>query len=203
MSWLSKSCKCRLCHTEVESVNHLISACKVLMGDGYYTARHNGVCSYLHWTICKDLNIECCDKSWEHQPARTVGNDRYTVHYDHVIPTATYLENAAVKPDIVIWDREEKSATVIEVSVPNDSGLNRAEREKITKYQGLIYDMKRNWNLQEINIIPVIIGAKGLMKKNFKKYLSSIPGIPSAKEIQIIALKGTARILKRSLGWKI
>ena len=203
MCGLSSDNKCRFCQTEVESVNHLISACKVLMGDGYYTARHNGVCKYLHWTICKNLNIQCSNKSWEHTPERTVGNDTYTVHYDHIIPTATYLENAAVKPDIVIWDKKERVATLIEVSVPNDSGLNRAEREKRTKYQGLMYDMKRNWNLQEIHIIPVIIGAKGLIKKNFKEYLSNIPGNPSAQEIQTIALKGTARILKRSLGWNI
>ena len=203
MSGLSSDSKCRFCQAEVESVSHLISACKILMGDGYYTARHNGVCKYLHWTICKELSIQCSDKSWEHIPERTTGNQRYTIHYDYVIPTATYLENAAVKPDIVIWDKVEKLATLIEVSVPNDSGLNRAEREKRTKYQGLMYDMKRNWHLQDISIIPVIIGAKGLMKKNFKKYLASIPGNPSAQEIQTIALKGTVKILKRSLGWNI
>ena len=103
----------------------------------------------------------------------------------------------------VVWNKRERVATLVEVSVPSDSGLNRAEREKVTKYQGLMYDMKRNWNLREISIIPVIIGATGLMKKNFKKYLASVPGNPRASEIQIIALKGTARILKRALGWNL
>ena len=201
MSGLSSDNRCRFCHTEVETVSHLTSSCKVLLGDGYYTARHNGVCEYLHWTICKALNIQCSSKSWEHQPERTVGNDTYTVHYDHIIPTATYLENAAVKPDIVIWDKKERVATLIEVSVPCDSGLNRAEREKRTKYQSLMYDMKRNWDLREISLVPVIIGATGLMKKNFKSLMKSIPGEPSEKEVQTIALKGTARILKRALGW--
>ena len=201
MSGLSNNNKCRFCHTDVESVGHLTSSCRVLLGDGYYTDRHNGVCKYLHWKICDNLSIECSKKSWEHIPERTVGNDAYTIHYDYVIPTGTYLENAAVRPDIVIWDKINKKATIVEVSVPNDAGLNRAEREKITKYQGLMYDIKRNWKLKEVSIIPVIIGATGLMKKNFKKYLASIPGEPSASEIQTIALKGTARILKRSLGW--
>ena len=203
MAGLSNNNMCRFCHTEVESVSHLTSSCKVLLGDGYYTKRHDGVCKYLHWTICKNLDIQCSSKSWEHQPERTVGNEAYTIYYDHIIPTATYLENAAVKPDIVVWNKKERVATLVEVSVPNDSGLNRAEREKVTKYQGLMYDMKRNWNLREISIIPVIIGATGLMKKNFKKYLSSIPGKPSSREIQIIALKGTAGILKRALGWNL
>ena len=66
-----------------------------------------------------------------------------------------------------------------------------------------MYDMKRNWDLKDISIIPVIIGATGLMKKNFKKHLENIPGEPSANEIQIIALKGTANILKRALGWSL
>merc|ERR1712035_96113 len=188
---------------EVESVSHLTSGCRVLMGDGYYTNRHDGVCKYLHWTICRELNIQCGSKSWEHQPERTVGNESYTIHYDYIVPTATYLENAAVKPDIVIWNKKERVATLVEVSVPNDGGLNRAEREKKTKYQSLMYDMKRNWNLREISIIPVIIGATGLMKKNFKNLLASIPGDPSAREIQTIALKGTVRVLKRALGWSL
>ena len=132
-----------------------------------------------------------------------MGNESYTIHYDHVIPTATYLENAAVKPDITIWNRADKVATLVEVSVPNDGGLNRAEREKKTKYQALMYDIKRNWNLKEVAIIPVIIGATGMMKNNFKNYLSRIPGDPSASEVQTIALKGTARILKRALGWNL
>ena len=103
----------------------------------------------------------------------------------------------------MLWNKAERVATLVEVSVPNDGGLNRAEREKKTKYQALMYDMKRNWNLKEVAIIPVIIGATGLMKNNFKTYLASIPGEPSAREIQTIALKGTARILKRALGWSL
>ena len=86
MAGLSTDNRCRFCHTEVESVSHLTSSCKVLMGDGYYTSRHDNVCKYLHWTICKKLNIKCCSKSWEHQPGRTMGNDDYTIHYDYVIP---------------------------------------------------------------------------------------------------------------------
>lgn len=58
-----------------------------------------------------------------------------------------------------------------------------------------MYDLRRKRNLKEISIIPVMIGATGLMKKNF---LVSIPGDPSAREIQTIALKGTVRILKKS-----
>jgi len=63
-----------------------------------------------------------------------------------------------------------------EVSVPNDFGLNRAEREKVTKYQDLKNDLRDTWNLNTIEIIPVIVGATGVMKTNLKRYLQQIPG---------------------------
>ena len=37
------------------------------------------------------------------------------------------MESGAVKPDIVIWDMKSKTAQIVEVTVPNDFGLNRAE----------------------------------------------------------------------------
>lgn len=80
-----------------------------------------------------------------------------------------WLGNIAVNLGIVIWDKREKVATLVKVSVPNDADLNRAEREKITKYQGLMYDIKRNCNLK-ISSISVIIGATKLVKKSFKSH---------------------------------
>ena len=122
--------------------------------------------------------------------------------YDKDIQAGRYIKDKAIKPDIVIWNKKEKTALIIDVAVPNDYGLNRAEREKITKYQDLKNDLKKTWSLKEISIIPVVIGATGLIKKNLKSYLNAIPGKPSYYEIQIAALKGTTSILKRALGCK-
>ena len=91
MSGLNSDNRCRFCHTEVESVSHLLSSCGFLSGDDYYTERHNNVCKYLHWFICEKLTIKCRSRFLDHLPQRTVGNNSYTIHYDYVIPTATYL----------------------------------------------------------------------------------------------------------------
>ena len=42
--------------------------------------------------------------------------------------------------------------------------------------------------------------ATGHMKKNLKNYLESIPGNPSAQEVQTAATKGTVTILKIAPG---
>ena len=83
-----------------------------------------------------------------------------------------------------------------------DYGLNRAEIEKVNKYQELQSDLRETWDLQEIDILPVVVGATGLLKTNSKEYLTSIPGRPTSAEVQINAIKGSIKILKRALGQK-
>jgi len=199
MCGITSSDQCRFCHTAVESTNHLVSGCKTLLGDGHYTRRHNKVCRYLHWKICREKEIET-KEVWNHEPQDVVANETTTIFYDKEIKAGRYVENGAVKPDIVIWDKENKSAKIIEVSVPNDFGLNRAEREKVTKYQDLKNDLRDTWDLNTIEIIPVIVGATGVIKNNLKRYLQQIPGNPSTREVQTAAIRGTVSLLKRALG---
>ena len=90
-------------------------------------------------------------------------------------------------------------AKVIEVTVPNDYGLNTAERKKITKYQDLKNDLRTTWELDDIEILPLVIGVTGLIKDNFTETLKKIPGSPSVEETQLQAIKGTVTLLKRAL----
>ena len=45
-------------------------------------------------------------------------------------------------------------------------------------------------------VIPVIIGATGTISKSFRKYIRNIPGNHEVKELQEIAILGTAHILR-------
>ena len=85
--------------------------------------------------------------------------------------------------DVVIWDKKNKEERKsIEVFVPNDFGLNTAERHKVNKYQDLKNDMRQTLELENIDIIPGIVGATWLIKTNLKNYLNDIPGSPSVKK---------------------
>ena len=198
MANLSDDDKCRFCKTEVESVSHLISGCQTLLGDGHYTHRHNQVCRYIHWRICKAIGMET-KPIQDHEPARSTAHGDYIIYYDKPIPLGRFVEGGGIKPDIVLWDRHTKSAQIIEVSVPNDYGLNRAEREKNNKYQDLKNDLRTTWGLRNIELIPVIVGATGLVKTNLQQNLQSIKGSPDIEEVQLAAIKGTIKILKRTL----
>ena len=114
----------------------------------HYTKRHNKVCKYLHWSICREYSIET-KPIWLHEPETTTAQDDIIIFYDKPLHCGRYIEGGAIKPDIVVWNRREKWAKIIEVSVPNDFGLNRAEREKVNKYQDLKHDLRDTWDLED------------------------------------------------------
>ena len=66
--------KCRLCSQHEETVDHIVSGCEVL-AKTEYISRHNEAAVYrhlhLHWSICKDHDIEITDK-WQELKPETV-----------------------------------------------------------------------------------------------------------------------------------
>ena len=74
------------------------------------------------------------------------------------------------------------------------------------KYKDLQIEISRMWNVKT-KVVAVVVGASGSMSDNFNKEIESIPGKPSAEDIQNIALNGTAvlisaaHILRKVLGW--
>ena len=78
--------------------------------------------------------------------------------HDKMIPSSVGIAKKALCPDIVLKHKKEKSALLIEVSVPNDFGLNATEIRKMSKYQDLKNDVKMIWKLKKAEIVPVIVG---------------------------------------------
>ena len=54
------------------------------------------------------------------------------------------------------------------------------------------------WKMKT-TIVPVIVGALGLVRNRMKEHVSKIPGQISIEEIQKIVLLGTSHILRRAL----
>jgi hypothetical protein len=51
----------------------------------------------------------------------------------------------------------------------------------------------------KINVIPIMIGADGIVSESFRKFLSNKPGKYEIKELQKITILGTAHILQKVL----
>ena len=72
------------------------------------------------------------------------------------------------------------------------------EAEKKLKYKSLCIEIQRMWNLK-CTIVPVIIGATGIVTRSLKKNLETIPGKHSIDSLQKTAILGTSHIIRKVL----
>ena len=117
---------------------------------------------------------------------------------DKMIPSSVEIANKALRPDIMLKHKKEKSALLIEVSVPNDFGLNATVIRKLTKYQDLKNEVKRTWKLKKAEIVPVIVGAKRMIKKTLTEYLKTILGNITTNELQSGGCQKFSEDIKKS-----
>lgn len=192
----STDSKCRICKEMEETVEHIISGCPIL-AQNEYIERHNKLCNALHFSLCKHFKCSTKATKWyDHQPesVTTSDDDQVTILYDQ--PVITDRTVAANKPDLII--RTNRNCYVVDVTIPSDRNIVKKEAEKILKYQSLLIELRRMWGL-EVMFIPVVIGARGYVTKELKKYLEKIPGKHSFYELQKTAVLGTAHILRKVL----
>ena len=71
---------CRICGQYQETIDHIVAGCPEL-AKTEYLHRHDKAASYLHWNICKELNINVEEKWYEHEPQTITERDDITILY--------------------------------------------------------------------------------------------------------------------------
>ena len=84
------------------------------------------------------------------------------------------------------------------MAIPADRNVVEKEAEKKLKYKRLCIEMQRMWNLK-CTIVPVIIGATGIVTRSLKKNLEAIPGRHSIDSLQKTAILGTSHTIRKVL----
>ena len=164
---IDKTCEsamCRLCNEREETLAHIVSECKMLAQTQYKKWRHDKLAQMLHWQLCK-LNELHHEKNWyEHKPVAVSENENVKVLWDMRIQTDNVIEHS--RPDLILLDKKDRKCLIVDVACPFDTRVEEKEREKITKYQDLKWEIKRIWQCKEVKVIPVVIGALGTISIN-------------------------------------
>ena len=71
----------------------------------------------------------------------------------------------------------------------------------MSKYTDLQIECQRIWN-KKVEVIPVIVGATGIVNRNIKTYKGKIPWSHNIYKVQRSAILGTAHILRKVLSIK-
>ena len=139
-------------------------------------------------------------KPWVLKPqtnaTHTVCEDRdVTVLWNQAVHTDRDV--TANRPDIIIKNKKDTTCTLIDVAIPADRNVVQKEVEKKLKYKSLCIEIQQMWNLK-CTIVPVIIGANGIVTRSLRKNLEAVPGKHSIDSLQKTAILGTAHII-----WKV
>jgi len=145
---------------------------------------------------CKTLGIETTDKWYTHMPKPVCKEGDVTVLWNQAVHTDR--EVTANRSDIIIKNNKEKICTLIDVAIPADRNVAQKEAEKKLKYKSLCIEIQRMWNLK-CTIVPVIIGAIGIVTRSSRKNFETVPGKHSIDSLQKTAILGTSHIIRKVL----
>ncbi|XP_052738597.1 uncharacterized protein LOC112058219 [Bicyclus anynana] len=121
---------CRACRHPGESLRHVFSGCSAL-ANTEYLHRHNQAAKILHQELA--LTYGLLDQRlpyYKYTPVPVLERDGVRLYWDRsIITDRTILAN---KPDIVVLDRAQSRVFLVDITIPYDENLVRAERAYIT-----------------------------------------------------------------------
>lgn len=192
---------CRACHQAPETLMHLLSACRVYAVSAYIH-RHNAALRVLYYHLRHYYGIDNTPVL-PYAPGdieSVVENERCRIYWNFSFSTLGLVR--ANKPDIVLLDHLQKAMYIIEFSAPAEVNIALKEEEKRTKYQDLLYQMRRLYPDHTVSLVVLVIGSLGGMKTTLLSALRSIPACRNSANIlagrmQKAVILGSLRLLRQ------
>lgn len=189
---------CRKCSMAPETIQHITSSCPVLAPRDYLD-RHNSMAKIYHQQIALKLGLLQEELPCHlYVPKTLLLSTRYKLYWDAPLVTDRGVKHN--KPDITLFDNENKTCMIIEFTIPADDNILKAYTEKSIKYGDLAFQLKELYNLKTISILPMIISVNGLVEAHLlenTKRLCLEPAVVSASQKQVILF--TTRIVRKIL----
>ena len=86
-----------------------------------------------------------------------------------------------------------------DITVSGDKRIELTEQEKLDNYNELRQEVRMIWNLSQVVVVPVVIGALGVTSKRLKDWLEKLNIKSSIELLQKAALLGTAKFVRQVL----
>lgn len=163
---------CRKCGAANETIDHVIAGCPCL-SDTAYLARHNQIAKIIHKEMAlKYRLIEHPPPYYRYSPEPVLESAHLVLYWDRPIITDRTIDYN--RPDLVLIDKDNKKALIIDIACPLTHNLHKTEVEKIRKYENLAVELKHVWQLSTVEIIPIVISACGVMTTNLRKNIDRL-----------------------------
>jgi hypothetical protein len=115
--------KCRICGTEGETIEHIISSCTVL-AQSEYKKRHDIFAKIIHMNLAVKFNLlKNTQPHYIYKPESCLENDNYKLYFDRTVLTDIHIQHN--RPDIIILNKQQKQAYLLDISVPNSHNITQ------------------------------------------------------------------------------
>lgn len=157
--------KCKMCGN-IETLNHVLNSCQSSLNQGRFTWRHNSILSHLvkyfsdsdnDGTIIADL------------PGFSNGGG--------TIPPNIHVTN--LKPDMLILRDNGRNITIVELTVPFETNIEKAHERKTLKYNQLVVDLKDKG--LKCDLFCIEVGSRGIVTPVNERRLRDIFKINAQK----------------------
>jgi Reverse transcriptase (RNA-dependent DNA polymerase) len=212
----NSSLRCRRCDSADETVEHVIACCPTWLRT-LYISRHDSVARNIYYTICRKYGIK--PPHYTQRVNSVKETERIRLYWNQPVMTRTIIRHN--KPDIIVFEKEKRTATIFEVAVSWLTGLQKQADIKVNRYtvngnwdQELVLPYPRGDNIfaelysmgWTATFVPVIIGATGEVLSDLKSNLQNSLGITESATLKLMerlqrsAVLGTSRVIKNHLG---
>ena len=196
--------RCRLCKSNIEDITHVISSCPMMSSRYYLPMRHDPVAKAVFKSHLKKHVGEGVQFPNEYEFIEKHGDYEYWWN----VPIRTSTKLAHNKPDILIWNKAEKTCAVVEISCPADMNITKKAKEKLDNYAALLRNLQMLYQGYKFEMVPIIVGALGYVPKELKTNLEKLNFNENevksiTRKLQTISVSGTVKIMKTFMGFKM
>ena len=168
--------RCRHCGNEIETLPHVLSSCP--HGDALRNTRHHGIRNTI---------------------TQTLRDNGYTVHEE----VHGLSEDGSTRRIDMIAFQDNQKGHIIDPTIRFEHCKSQpldVNQEKKKIYEPTISYYKSKYNLHHIEVIGLLVGARGTIPSFFKKFCEDfhLP-LSFSKHIALLALKGSIALLRNHL----
>ena len=143
--WRKKdSDRCPLCSADSQNLVHVLNSCKVALELRRYNKRHDAVLQVITEVVKEAIPTTAS----------------ISVDLDNQYRFPSHITNTDLRPDIVWWDDDAKTVTLLELTVPYDTLMEEAVERKTIKYTDLLESAASTG--YRAHLLTIEVGSRGL-----------------------------------------
>jgi hypothetical protein len=148
-----------------------------------YKKRHDIFAKIIHMNLAVKFNLlKDTQPHYSYTPESCLENDSYKLYFDRTILTDIHIKHN--RPDIIILNKQQKQAYLLDIAVPNSHNITQTYNTKINKYlvamrnlDPLVFSYEKSLVFRKNgSILPLVISATGIVPQSlflFEKFKNS------------------------------